>query len=189
MSSALLIIDVQQALRFGPYRAFEAKEVIERINRVARQARAAGALVVLIQHEAPGGPLAYGTPGWQLAEGLETAPSDQRLRKTTSDSFLRTDLQGMLPARGVDHLVVCGLQTEFCVDTTVRRALALGYPVSLVADGHSTLANAVLTAPQIIAHHNETLTHIGSFGPTVSALRADELSFRTRQDLKSIERA
>lgn len=182
MSSALLIIDVQQALCFGPYWAFESKELIERINRVARQARAAGALVVLIQHEAPGRPLAYGTPGWQLAEGLETNPGDQRLRKTTSDSFLDTDLQELLQARGVNHLVVCGLQTEFCVDTTVRRALALGYPVSLVADGHSTTNNAVLTAAQIIAHHNETLTNIGSFGPRVSAVRADDLSFGPSQD-------
>lgn len=65
----------------------------------------------------------------------------------------------------MDRLVVCGFQSEFCVDTTTRRALALGYPVTLVADGHSTTDNGVLSAAQISAHHNATLTNIVSFGP------------------------
>jgi len=69
-------------------------------------------------------------------------------------------------------LIICGLQTDFCVDTTVRRAFTLGYHVTLVADAHSTLDNGVLTAAQIIAHHNATL---GNFGPQVKVALANEL--------------
>jgi nicotinamidase-related amidase len=66
---------------------------------------------------------------------------------------------------------------EFCVDTTTRRALALGYPVTLVSDGHTTMDNRILTAAQISAHHTETLANIESFGCTVTAQSAREIRF------------
>lgn len=175
MTTALLIIDVQQALCSGEYEAFESKRVIDRINLVSRKARTAGAPVIVIQHESQGGPLDYGTDGWKLAEGLEALPTDKYIRKQATDSFHQTELQPVLQAQGVKSLVICGLQSEFCVDTTTRRALALGYPVVLVADGHTTMDNSVLSAAQISAHHNETLANITSFGPRVKAVPASEV--------------
>lgn len=175
MQTALLIIDVQHALCSGEYKAFESEHVIERINDVARKVRAAGAPVVIIQHETVGGPLDFGTDGWKLARGLEALPDDIYVRKKATDSFHQTELQRTLEERGVKRLIVCGLQSEFCVDTTTRRALALGYPVVLVADGHSTLDNSTLSAAQITAHHNETLANIASFGPRVKAVPASEV--------------
>jgi nicotinamidase-related amidase len=175
VSTALLIIDVQQALCSGPDAAFESGLVIERINLVSRQARAAGAPVIVIQHEADAGPLAHGAAGWKIAEALEVQAGDVLVRKRTADSFHETDLQAVLRTRGVTKLVICGLQSDFCVDTTTRRALALGYPVTLVSDGHTTVDNAVLSAAQIAAHHNATLTSITSFGPRVVAVPAREL--------------
>ena len=174
MHTALLIIDVQQALCSGEYKAFESERVVERINFVARKMRNAGAPVIVIQHESEAGPLDFGTEGWKLADGLETSPTDIFVRKKATDSFHRTELQALLQERGIKDLVICGLQSEFCVDTTTRRALALGYPVVLVADGHSTLDNRVLSAAQISAHHNETLANIASFGPRVRAIPASE---------------
>ena len=175
MTTALLIIDVQQILCSGEYEAFEFKRVIDRINLVARKVREARAAVVVIQHESVGGPMDYGSEGWKLAPGLEALPTDTYVRKKASDSFHNTDLQAVLQARGVRNLVICGLQSEFCVDTTTRRALALGYPATLISDGHSTLDNAVLSAAQISAHHNETLSNITSFGPRAKAVPASEI--------------
>ena len=173
--TALLVIDVQRALCAGEHAAFDAAAVIERINGVAERVRAAGGTVVLIQHESTSGALAHGSPGWQLAPGLATAATDIRLRKRATDSFHRSELQATLAARGIERLVVCGFQSDFCVDTTTRRALALGYPVTLVADGHSTVDNGVLSAAQISAHHNATLANIASFGPRVTLLAASEV--------------
>lgn len=164
MTTALLIIDVQQALCSGEHKVYDAQRVIERINLVARRFRAAGAPVFVIQHEAADSPFAHASAGWQLASGLELAADDVRVRKTTPDSYHRTELHAALQERGVTDLVICGMQSEFCVDTTTRRALALGYPVQLVADGHSTSDNAILSAAQISAHHNQTLASMSSFG-------------------------
>jgi len=177
MSIALLIIDVQQRLCTGEFAAFDVGRVIDRINAVSSKARASGALVVVIQHETEGGDMDHGTDAWKLSPALETASGDVFLRKKATDSFHQTDLHAVLKARGVTRLVICGLQSEFCVDTTTRRALALGYPVVLVSDGHSTLDNGVLSAAQIAAHHNVTLSNIESFGPRAVPIAASEVRF------------
>ena len=175
MKSALLIIDVQQGLCEGEGQAFASGPLIARINLLAHKMRQAGLPVVFIQHESGPGYLEHGTPAWQLAHGLQTQPGDQFVRKTTPDSFFKTGLQALLQAEGVTELVICGMHTEFCVDTTTRRSLALGYPVLLVEDGHTSAGNAVLTPQQVIAHHNATLTNISSFGPRVRTVPSDAI--------------
>ena len=177
MKCALLVIDVQRALCTGTYAAFEADRVIHRINAVAAKARTADIPVVFIQHEDERGAFQHGTEGWKLAAGLEALESDIYMRKRATDSFHQTELQSVLQKRGVTDLVICGMQSDFCVDTTTRRALALGYPVVLVTDGHSTLDNGILTADQIARHHTLTLANITSFGPRCRAIVSSEVVF------------
>jgi nicotinamidase-related amidase len=176
MKSALLIIDVQEALCSGEWAAFDIDPVVDRINELSAKARSVGAPVFLIQHEDPG-PLQFGSKGWQLYQRLIAKPEDLRIRKSASDSFHDTDLLALLRARGVGELVVCGLQSEFCVDSTVRRALSLGFPVVLVSNAHTTMDNGVLAAAQISVHHNATLANIGGYEGTVKATTASEVSF------------
>ena len=171
MKSALLIIDIQNALCVGQYAAYDIHAVVDRVNKVSAQARAAGAPVVLIQHE-DDGPMRFGSEHWQLFERLDVQADDLRIRKTACDAFYRTGLQAMLASMGVDQLVVCGLQSEYCVDSTVRGALAQGYPVTLISDAHSTLDNGVLSAAQISAHHTVTLANLDSYGVRVTAVKA-----------------
>lgn len=174
MKPALLIIDVQEALCHGPGAPFDCRGVIGRINALARAVRAANAPVIWVQHE-DAGRLRAGTPGWELAKGTIAEESDLRLSKTTPDSFNRTALEQLLKDRAVDTLIVCGMHTEFCVDTTCRRALALGWPVLLAQDAHTSAGNAVLQPEQVIAHHNATLTAISSFGPRVQTWPTEAL--------------
>lgn len=165
---ALLLVDLQDALCRGRWAAFEAPALLMRLDAAAASARAAGVVVVWIQHEEAEGPLAPGGPGWQLDASLHPEPQDLRVRKTACDAFFRTPLHPLLQQHGVQRVVIGGLQTEFCVDSTVRGALAHGYPTVLLADGHGTLDTEVLRAPQIVAHHNLTLGHVGNFGPAVA---------------------
>ena len=172
---ALVIIDMQQGLCEGEGAAWQTDVVIARINALAARARAAGVPVIWVQHESAD-ELPLHSPGWALAHGLQPHADDHRVRKTTPDSFLRTDLPALLERLQVQGLILCGMHTEFCVDTTTRRALALGYPVTLVADAHTSAGNAALTPAQTIAHHNATLTNISSFGPRAQAIPAAEVS-------------
>jgi nicotinamidase-related amidase len=177
MASALLVIDVQRGLFDTRPPPAEADAVIARINALAERARAAGAAVIFVQHEAAGTPLQHGGEGWALDPRLQVRDGDRYVRKTTPDSFLRTDLQAQLQALGVDRLVVAGYASEFCVDTSVRRAAALGYPVTVAADAHTTHDKPHADAAFIRAHHNLTLADVTSFGPAIRAQAAEAIDF------------
>jgi nicotinamidase-related amidase len=181
MSTAVLVIDVQQELCEGLETPWEIGRVIANINAVTARARDAKVPVVFVQHEGKDGYLTHGTPGWQLERRLVVEPSDLRLRKTATDAFHRTELAALLEQRGVTDLVICGIHTEFCVDTTTRRALALGYPVALVADAHSSVGHADLAAELVVRHHNHTLSNITSFGPRVRPVPTAEVRFSARR--------
>ncbi|MDU9394504.1 cysteine hydrolase family protein [Pseudomonas sp. zfem002] len=178
MTTALLVIDVQASLCTGEFAAFDIERVLSTINASIARARAAGIPVVFVQHEQDSDALfRFGSPGWQLAASLTAEAEDERVRKTTPDSFNQTHLHAWLQARDIKRLLVCGLQSEFCVDTSVRRALSLGYEVVLLADGHSTLDNDVLSAAQISAHHNAVFSNMTSYGPRIHVQAAADVVF------------
>ena len=175
-TTALLVIDVQQGLCEGEGAAWDCEGLFASINTLSQGARAAGCPVIWVQHQ--DAQLVPDSPAWQLPAALQTVVTDLRIRKTTPDAFLRTPLLHMLQQHGVQRLVVCGMHTEFCVDTTVRRAMALGYPVTLVGDAHTSAGHADATPQQVIAHHNTTLSHISSFGPRASVVPAAQVLWR-----------
>lgn len=161
--TALLVIDVQRAMFDEAYPVYEGEALLERLQSLIARARAAGVPVIYVRHgEGPGEPLAVGTDGWQIHPAIGPEAGERVIDKQTPDSFHETGLQAELAALGVEHLVVAGIQTEMCVDTTCRRAFSLGYQVTLVQDAHSTLDSATLSAPQIIAHHNGVLRWFSS---------------------------
>jgi len=175
MKQALLAIDVQRGLFDGERRPYEADAVIARINSLTDRARKAGIPVVFVQHENPGSPLEYGSENWGLAKHLAISKGDVFLRKTTPDSFLRTNLRDLLGEWGTEQLVICGYASEFCVDTTTRRAAALGYSVIVVSDGHTTHDKGHASAAQIRAHQNATLPALTSFGPRIEAIKTESV--------------
>jgi nicotinamidase-related amidase len=175
MSAALLVIDVQHGLFDPEPRPFEADAVIARINALTARARAANVPVVLVQHESASLPV--GSDAWRLASQLHVEPRDAVVRKTTPDAFLRTDLEELLVSWQVRQVVICGFACEFCIDTTTRRAAALGYGVTLAADAHTTHDKPHATAAQIRAHENATLSDLTSFGPVIAATPSADIVF------------
>ena len=99
------------------------------------------------------------------------------MRKTTPDSFYKTHLQKLLPVQDFERLVICGLQTDYCINTTVRQALTLGYDVVLAGDAHSTVDNGNQTAEDIIAEHNKDLAKLTGSVARIDVVPAQEISF------------
>jgi nicotinamidase-related amidase len=169
MKAALLIIDVQRGFFEADPAPADAEAVIGRINQLAARARSRGAPVFILQHEAEDPVLVHGSPAWELDGRLRVMPQDIRVRKTTPDSFLRTPLHDLLSQRGVDEVVLCGYASEFCIDTTARRAASLGFAVTIAGDAHTTNDRPRMSAAAIRDHHNEILPEISSFGPAIRA--------------------
>jgi nicotinamidase-related amidase len=72
--------------------------------------------------------------------------------KRRNSGFYQTDLDAKLKAAGIDALVIAGMQTEYCVDATVRSAFERDYRVTVAADAHTTFDGDILPAPTIIAY-------------------------------------
>jgi len=175
--SALLIIDVQVGLVDWTPAEIQGS-VLPRIGTLVAKARASGTPVIYIQHDgSKGHPLEPGTAGWEIHPSLKPAADEHIIRKRESDSFFETKLQEELKRRGIEHLVIAGGMTEYCVDTTCRRATSLGYDVTLARDAHLTRDNGVLTAANIIAHHNFVLDEFGAGDHVIKAKPTGEIVF------------
>ena len=175
--AALLIVDVQIGLvELIPPEVQSG--VLSRITTLLSKAHASGLPVIYIQHDGPKGhPLETHTKGWDILPSLKPVDGEQVIRKRESDSFFGTTLQQELAKTGITHLIIAGGMTEYCVDTTCRRATSLGYDVTLAGDAHLTRDNEVLTAGNIIAHHNLVLDGFGAGEHVVRVKPTDEIEF------------
>ena len=174
---ALLVIDVQVGIVEG-LRAYRACEVLEQINKLLANARDSNKPIIYVQHDGEAGhPLEVGTEGWEIHPKIKPHEEDLIIRKRASDSFFETTLQRELEARGINHLIVAGCMTEYCVDTTARRAISIGYDVTLVSDAHTTIDNKRLTAAQIIEHHNALLDGFDAGAHAITLKPARDVTF------------
>jgi len=164
LREAVVIIDVQNAILTIPglkrsvetHAALEA--VVANFAALLKQACARGIPVLFVQHDGPPGHrLQKGSPGWQIRSEIAPAPGEPVIHKTACDSFFETTLSAELETRQIGQLIVAGCMTPYCIDTSVCRAVSLGYDVTLVADGHMTVDTGPLAFEQIIAHHNAVL--------------------------------
>lgn len=167
--TALLVIDLQvgmfDGVRLAPIFAAEAL-LIQAAALIAR-ARAASVPVVYVRHDGgPGDMLGAAEPGWPIHPAIQPHAGEAIVDKRHPDSFQDTTLLPELKRLGVGRLILAGAQTEYCVDTTCRRAASLGFETVLASDAHSTWDGGELTAQQIIRHHNRVLA---SFAAVVAA--------------------
>lgn len=157
--TALLIIDVQRAIIGIP--AYDAEAVLDRLADLLTRARRAGVPVIHVQHE-DADEFKRGTPGWEIDPAVAPWPGEPVIAKTECDSFYNTTLGGELAQRGVKGLVIAGCMTEWCVQTTAKRAVDLGYRVIVAGDGHTTADTEQRTAAQTIVAINRELLEYGA---------------------------
>src|ERR1700761_8219718 len=150
MTRALIVIDVQESFRQAPlWPAISNPDIARDVARLVDGARAGGDLVVWVLHAEPGS----GTP-FDPASGhvrylapLAPAAGEPELTKTSHNAFTTTNLQQLLTQRGIRELVICGIRTEQCCETTARVASDLGYQVTLVTEATATNPIAHRDAP------------------------------------------
>jgi nicotinamidase-related amidase len=158
--TAVVVIDVQVGMFSASDPVYQGDELLTRIGHLLAKARQAQIPVIYIQHSSQrkGHPLEQGTEGWQLHPSIAPLEGDTIMQKQMPDAFYQTDLHHYLGTHGIKKLIISGIQTDLCVDTTCRQACSLEYDVTLVTDAHSTWDRDLLTASQIIAHHNAVLS-------------------------------
>jgi nicotinamidase-related amidase len=151
---ALLVVDMQAGLLNGAPK-HDLAGVVKRINQLGAFVRERSGRVIFIQHDGvKGGDFEPRTPGWALLPELRRDASDLVVHKNLNDAFAGTDLQARLQALAPNRVLITGWATDFCVDATVRSAVAHDHDVVAVADGHTLSDRPHLEATEVIRHHN-----------------------------------
>lgn len=167
MTRALIVLDVQESFRRRPlWSAISNPEIASDVDRLVRGARAGGDLVVWVLHAEPGSgtPFDPASGHVRLIEPLMPEPGEPVLTKTSHNAFTTTGLQQLLTQRGITEIVVCGIRTEQCCETTARVGSDLGYRVTFVTDATATNPIAHRDAPA-----DQTVTELLADPRTLSA--------------------
>ncbi|MBC6493923.1 isochorismatase family protein [Microbacterium sp. 4-7] len=143
-ATALLVIDAQESFRQRPdeWAATANPGVIDNISQLVAYARRSGDAVVWVTHSEPGsGGVFDPANGFvRVVSDLDPQSDEIAVTKTTVNAFTSTDLEDQLRRRGVGRVVVCGIRTEQCCETTARMAADLGFTVEFVTDATTTSA-------------------------------------------------
>ena len=160
MNRALLVVDMQNGFCHpeGSFARIDmglegAAEAVRNAATAVAQARRAGIPVVFTRHlyragrADEGRALKENSPALAGLDGLQAGtwdaevvaelgcgPSDLVVDKVRFDAFQWTSLEPLLRGLGVDELVICGVVTNICVETTIRSAFMRDFPVIMVAD-------------------------------------------------------
>ena len=169
--TALLIIDVQNGVLGKENQTYRADTMLNSLEYLIKKARKVKVPIIYVQHSEPG-QLEPDTFNWQIHKKIAPKVDEMRIQKHHPSSFHDTSLKAELRRLGVTKLVIGGLQTEWCIDSTVRHAFSLGFDVTVVEDGHSTMDSTILKAEKIIEHHNRIFK-----GQFASLKQAKEIKF------------
>jgi nicotinamidase-related amidase len=172
-ATALLVVDVQNAVVDGAHRR---DEVVSTIAGLVDRARRADVAVVWVRHHDE--QLAHGSPGWQIVSELAPADGEPVIDKSFGDAFEDTGLEQTLAARRVGHLVVTGAETDACVRSTLHGAFTRGYDVTLVGDAHTAGDKSAWGAPPVpavIAHTNLYWSFQAAPGRTAGVVASAEI--------------
>lgn len=162
--TALLVIDLQRGAFDGARIApiSHADALIGHAVELVTAARDTGVPIVFVQHGEDEGPFEESSLHWELHDALDPRRGDILVHKRQSSAFDGTHLAQKLAELSVRHLILCGLQSEFCVSNTAKSALAQGFGVTLAQDGHGTWPDGGEPAEIIAGRVNGQLQAAGA---------------------------
>ncbi|WP_195935872.1 cysteine hydrolase family protein [Lactococcus lactis] len=142
MKQALLIIDIQNDyFEGGKNELYEPEKALLKVNQLEEKFLSEQKNIIYIQHikdQINADFFEVGTIGSELHPNLKVQEDSIIIEKHFPNSFLNTSLEETLKKLSIDQLVICGMMTQMCVDSTTRAAKELGFQPILIADGTAT---------------------------------------------------
>jgi len=147
-NAALIVIDAQESFRHRPFfRDDDLPTFVERLQALIDGAKSAGVPVVQIFHVADSGPFAESSGFVTTLAPLRVEPNAV-FRKHRHSALVGTGLDTWLTANGIRHLIISGIRTEQCCETTTRHASDVGYTVDYVSEATLTFPMTDVTGRQ-----------------------------------------
>ncbi len=138
MKSALILIDIQNDyFPGGKYELFHSEQALTCVERALKEYRSRELPIYFIQHVNLKQDAAFFSPntkGVEIHQTITPRSDEKVLVKHYPDAFIETGLSDELQKQGISQLVICGMMSQMCIDTTVRAAQSYGLSVTLLSD-------------------------------------------------------
>lgn len=150
----LLVVDTQKLITNEELYQFELFE--NRIRILIAKARECGVEVIYIRHDdGVGEELTTGTDGFEIYDGFKPLDGERIFDKFVNSPFKESGLLDYLKEKGEDTILTVGLQTDYCIDATVKCGFEHGFRMIVPEYTNSTFDNAFMTAEQTYRYYND----------------------------------
>lgn len=154
--TALLVIDAQELITTGKLYAYDT--YIANVRKLIAEARIFGTEVIYVRHDdGSGKPLSKGNEGFDVCSQFAPEAAERIFDKTVNSPFRESGLLEYLREKGVTRLVVTGLQTDYCIDATVKCGFEHGFEMIVPEYCNSTFDNEFMTAEQSYRYYNDLI--------------------------------
>ena len=152
----LLVIDIQKGITDN--RLYDFEGFIKNTKRIIEAARANDREVIYVQHDdGPGTGFSVGDEEFEIADEVKPEKSDKIFIKTVNSCFGNKELSDYLVRQKEKSLVIVGLQTNFCIDASVKSAFDRGFKVIVPKGTNSTFDNDYMDAETTYKYYNDMM--------------------------------
>lgn len=150
----LLVIDMQKGLVDEDL--YDHENFLNRTVRLVDAARRNGVEVIFVQHDAgPGSGMSAGDEAFEIIDELRPEEGEKVFVKTINSCFGNKDFKAYLKQQEDKHLMIIGLQTNYCIDATVKSAFERGFEVIIPEGTNSTFDNDYMSGETTVRYYNE----------------------------------
>ena len=172
----LLIVDTQNLIMTNDLYEFEI--FVYRIKTLIKEARNNNIEVIYVRHDdGVKQKLTKGALGYEIYEEFQPMPNERVFDKNVNSAFRDTGLLEYLHEKDEDTIIIVGLQTDYCIDATVKCGFEHGLKMIVPANTNSTLDNAYMTAEKSYRYYNEFMRN-GRYAECISFEKTLELMNR-----------
>ena len=150
----LLVIDMQKALVCDELYACDT--LVKRISKLVSEARRNNLEVIFFKHDAGmGSGLSVGDDGFEMIDEIKPLPTEKVYIKTINSCFGNQEFKNYLKTKADKRLMIVGLQTNYCIDATLKSAFERGYEVIIPEGTNSTFDNDYMSAEVTVHYYND----------------------------------
>ena len=150
----LLVIDMQKGIVDEDLYAYDT--FMDRTVRLIDAARKNNVEVVFVQHDAgKDSGLSVGDEAFEIIDRIKPEQGEKVFVKTINSCFGNKDFKQYMKSREDKRLMIVGLQTNYCIDATVKSAFERGYQVIIPEGTNSTFDNDYMTGETAVRYYNE----------------------------------
>ena len=151
----LLVVDMQKALTEDE-ELYDAEAFMDRNIRLIDAARKNHVEVIFVQHDAgEGSGFSAGDEDFKIDPRVAPKEGEKVFVKTINSCFGNKEFKAYMEQQEDKRLMVIGLQTNYCIDATVKSAFERGFEVIVPEGTNSTFGNDYMTGETTVAYYNE----------------------------------